>query len=213
MGKVLIEKLLYLKYIQKTFTDLKQLLYKFKVLYSFLSFFLIISVLRSKKKSPPNTKPCVPPSEREYFRSLTTADGKLHFEGKVTGSMWGPKSSATQTPTQSKVKPAENLFPCLCFYYLKGTLSYSCWPLWTWNAFLTEGSCSCIASSAWLLQLPLLPQQPNPHCTGCWAAASGAYRNASSCFQTWKKRWEKHFPTLLLPLPPKCPAHTRQASD
>lgn len=52
MGKVLIEKLLYLKYIQKTFTDLKQLLYKFKVLYSFLSFFLIISVLRSKKKVP-----------------------------------------------------------------------------------------------------------------------------------------------------------------
>lgn len=81
------------------------------------------------------------------FRSLKTADGKLHFECKVTGSMWGPKSSATQTPTQSKVKPAENLFPCLCFYYLKGSLSYSCQPLWTQNAFLTQKDPALILSS------------------------------------------------------------------
>lgn len=87
MGKVLIEKPLYLKYVQKTSPDLKQLHYKLKALHSIL-FFLNYHCLKIKKKVSKHYLSLVYHLQKgSIFRSLKTADGKLHFECKVTGSM------------------------------------------------------------------------------------------------------------------------------
>lgn len=89
MGKVLIEKPLYLKYVQKTSPDLKQLHYKLKALHSILFlFFLNYHCLKIKKKVSKHYLSLVYHLQKgSIFRSLKTADGKLHFECKVTGSM------------------------------------------------------------------------------------------------------------------------------